>query len=738
MKSPTRLISVLAALSLLSLQLAAAPRFELEPIPAPAGAGSADGGWVAPWLAAAPADWSALTPQFSNTAKASGDQIKAWVAVTNQRILLHVVVTDNVHFNDRHGGDIWDGDNLQIGIDALGDGSGNQPKEAQLVGPDDIELAVALGADGETLWAHFHGRAGGEGLMPKHYRTIVRDEKAKTTTYDLRIPWSELQAAGGASSVIGVRLISTDRDVAGGPRGGFSWTTGANRRQPGLFNRLRLAAPPAELIQFGQPNRYLWRADDRGEIPLYVASERGFEVSVKAGADTHVFKLPPSADRSVRRYAVRYYPDALPSVPTNLEVVVTDEKKAVVARGQAALEAPAGKIAAVRGRLEQLALTADHTLLARHWRSISELVAVDWARAMMLVQGDPGASLQTVGYVDELATLLEKAPAHWADYASGDRLLVLAFASSYDRSLQPYHVRLAEKWDPARTYPLIVNLHGAGNEHPLNYVLGALRPSNPPAADETKPAPSSEPHVTVMPWGRGNRGYVQVSGQDVWDAMDDAATTIKLDPDRYYLTGFSMGGGGTWHIGLRTPDRWAAICIDAGGLWQAPAGRGLGGNVTNLPVRIAHGTADGAVPVAAAYAMQAELKQHGVEPEMRIIEGLGHTVPAWLAAENDNWLLQFRRKRPTQFSFVADTDERTGAWGVQMKRDITVSALPHFSCTITGNTVALRSEGTNELWINAGAGGLGLEGEAVVIWNDKEAYRGPANVIHLGPAAARR
>jgi dienelactone hydrolase len=296
-------------------------------------------------------------------------------------------------------------------------------------------------------------------------------------------------------------------------------------------------------------------------------------------------------------------------------------------------------------------------------------------------------------------------------------------------------VRLAEKWDPARTYPLIVNLHGAGNEHPLNYVVGALRPPEPPSADGVKTTPTSEPHITIMPWGRGNRGYMQVSGQDVWDAMRDAAVPFKFDPDRYYLTGFSMGGGGTWHIGLRTPDRWAAICIDAGGLWYAPAGRGLGGNVSTLPVRIAHGTADGAVPIAAAYAMQTELMQHGGNPEMRIIEGLGHTVPAWLAAENDNWLLQFRRKRPAQFSFVADTDDYRGIWGIAMNRDIIVSALPRFTCSVEGNTVRLKSEGTNALQVDLGPNGLQLTGEVVVIWNDKESYHGPATTIRLGPTA---
>ena len=42
-------------------------------------------------------------------------------------------------------------------------------------------------------------------------------------------------------------------------------------------------------------------------------------------------------------------------------------------------------------------------------------------------------------------------------------------------------------------------------------------------------------------------------------AMDDVQRAYNVDKDRVYLTGLSMGGGGTWHLGLRYPDRFAAI-----------------------------------------------------------------------------------------------------------------------------------------------------------------------------------
>jgi predicted esterase len=47
--------------------------------------------------------------------------------------------------------------------------------------------------------------------------------------------------------------------------------------------------------------------------------------------------------------------------------------------------------------------------------------------------------------------------------------------------------------------------------------------------------------------------------QDILDAIDWAVSSFNIDPDRIYLTGFSMGGRGTYQIGLRNPDRFAAI-----------------------------------------------------------------------------------------------------------------------------------------------------------------------------------
>jgi pimeloyl-ACP methyl ester carboxylesterase len=124
--------------------------------------------------------------------------------------------------------------------------------------------------------------------------------------------------------------------------------------------------------------------------------------------------------------------------------------------------------------------------------------------------------------------------------------------------------------------------------------------------------------------------------QDILDALWHATSLHLIDPDRLYLAGFSMGGYGTWHIGLRNPDLFAAIAPGAGwtdgiehwektehmvsppnlatALGGAPgtspevdarylgaSGRFLLTNAMNLPIHVFHGDEDTQIPNNLAY-----------------------------------------------------------------------------------------------------------------------------------------
>ena len=54
-------------------------------------------------------------------------------------------------------------------------------------------------------------------------------------------------------------------------------------------------------------------------------------------------------------------------------------------------------------------------------------------------------------------------------------------------------------------------------------------------------------------------GYDGLGYDDVMRVIADVRRAYPIDPERITLTGLSMGGGGTWAIGLRHPELFAAL-----------------------------------------------------------------------------------------------------------------------------------------------------------------------------------
>jgi hypothetical protein len=79
-------------------------------------------------------------------------------------------------------------------------------------------------------------------------------------------------------------------------------------------------------------------------------------------------------------------------------------------------------------------------------------------------------------------------------------------------------------------------------------------------------APKDLGYVQLEVYGRGNNAYRWAGETDVWEAIYTfvPAPLSRIDRDRIVLRGFSMGGAGTWHIGLHHPFKFAAIGPGAG------------------------------------------------------------------------------------------------------------------------------------------------------------------------------
>lgn len=116
----------------------------------------------------------------------------------------------------------------------------------------------------------------------------------------------------------------------------------------------------------------------------------------------------------------------------------------------------------------------------------------------------------------------------------------------------------------------------------------------------------------------------------------------NIDPDRIYLTGLSQGGRGTWAIGTRHPDLFAALAPICG---FGPDEQ-LGTNLKGLPIWAFHGEADRVVSAAESQRLAKAASERGGDVKLTLYLGVDHN--SWDKAYREehlgDWLLAHRRR----------------------------------------------------------------------------------------------
>ncbi len=125
--------------------------------------------------------------------------------------------------------------------------------------------------------------------------------------------------------------------------------------------------------------------------------------------------------------------------------------------------------------------------------------------------------------------------------------------------------------------------------------------------------------------------------------LDEAEGKLRVDESRVYLTGFSMGGYGTWDTAVAYPERFAAIAPIAGG-----GNAGLAGRLKDMPIWAFHGEADVNVPVTESISMVDAVRPYTKDVKLTIYPNMTHDV--WtLTYKNDElyaWFLSHAKTAP--------------------------------------------------------------------------------------------
>ena len=194
----------------------------------------------------------------------------------------------------------------------------------------------------------------------------------------------------------------------------------------------------------------------------------------------------------------------------------------------------------------------------------------------------------------------------------------------------PYRVYSPAGVDNASTMPLVVFLHGAGerghdNERQLIHgVRDLLRYSierQEPLINVAPQVPLGERWVDVVWDERVHRMPERPSAsmELLMGLLTELMLDSRVDTNRVYLTGLSMGGFGTWDLIARWPDTFAAALPVCGGGDTDSAVR-----IKDIPIWAFHGSDDAVVIPERSRDMIQALQQVGSNPRYTEYPGVGH------------------------------------------------------------------------------------------------------------------
>ncbi len=280
-------------------------------------------------------------------------------------------------------------------------------------------------------------------------------------------------------------------------------------------------------------------------------------------------------------------------------------------------------------------------------------------------------------------------------YQSGPQ--VGTFYSEIDDSEQPYGLYLPPDFDPDKEYPLVVMLHGAMSNHrlALKRVFGKTNLPGENDAEASRYFPEWEDveYIVVSPDARGTMGYVGIPEDDVLQVINKCCRDFNIDRNRIFLTGLSMGGGGTLFLGMAYSDLFAAIAP----VCPAPPDEyfDLTENALNLPVTIHQGGADPVVRAEGTRQIVDELQNMGTMVEYHEYPGVQHD--SWTNAYANGDIFKWfdgieRNPFPRRVRYATRWYKRPGAYWVQIDK-LTPGTLARIDAQFSGNnSVSIKTD----------------------------------------------
>jgi predicted peptidase len=202
-----------------------------------------------------------------------------------------------------------------------------------------------------------------------------------------------------------------------------------------------------------------------------------------------------------------------------------------------------------------------------------------------------------------------------------DRRVVTDVDGQYQLFLPADYNASSERW------PLILFLHGGGER---GTSIERVKVHGPLKVAAQRP---EFPFIIVAP---------QVAENMIWSTarldalLDDVVERYRVDPERIYVTGLSMGGYGAWHLAMEYPHRFAALVPISGG--ATPSGMCA---LKHLPIWVFHGAKDDIIKLDRSEELVERLKRCGADVKFTVYPDAGHD--AWTRTYDNPELYEWMR-----------------------------------------------------------------------------------------------
>jgi predicted peptidase len=188
----------------------------------------------------------------------------------------------------------------------------------------------------------------------------------------------------------------------------------------------------------------------------------------------------------------------------------------------------------------------------------------------------------------------------------------------------------------ASDWPLILYLHGGslrGDD------IGKMKKFGLTERVETDP---NFPFIVVSPQCR--KGEIWTDVDALGAVLDEVAGSYRVDPDRVYVTGHSMGGRGALYAAFKMPNRFAAVVS------LAPIGpiTAWADKLATIPLWLFHGPQDQFTQLREVEELVHAIEAAGGHPQLTVLPGRDHYIlDVYNRADLYKWLAQQKRKPAT-------------------------------------------------------------------------------------------